>query len=238
MSYNGKTNLDYVRGLISPEWEGLNHFVDRIQNHEFSEGKIFTMYTLFDPREGTRFARYVGVTKDPAARYLSHLRDLKSNTYKNNWIKSLLREGAVPVMMTFMEFESRERAMAAEVNFIAQLNEAGFQLTNMTRGGEGAPGYEFTTEDKRLQSARQRKIIEPIPETNIVYTRHTEESVQKIIDANAGEANHQAKLTWEKVREMRRLMNEEGYTNLEVSKMFEISPSQTTRIRLNTSWRE
>jgi len=57
--------------------------------------KIF-IYTLED---SVGNIRYVGKSKDIKRRFREHIKNYdKSNTYKNNWIKSLIKKGDYPVI--------------------------------------------------------------------------------------------------------------------------------------------
>lgn len=82
------------------------------------------------------------------------------------------------------------------------------------------------THDQKVKSIKKKE-----------YKQHTVQSVSRIVAANAGEANHEAKLTAKQVIEMRKLMSE-GYMNIEICEMFNISPTQVSRIRRRESWKE
>lgn len=92
------------------------------------------IYGLYDPRY-PNIIRYVGKTISSLRKRLqSHLDECKktnSNTYKINWIKSLLKENIKPSIILIEECEidiwqDRERF------WISKLND----LTNTTEGGE------------------------------------------------------------------------------------------------------
>jgi group I intron endonuclease len=107
--------------------------------------KIF-IYTLEDSKGNIR---YVGKSKDIKRRFREHIKNYeKSNSYKNNWIKSLLNMGKYPVISIIDEVEYEDSAFF-EMFWISQFQSWGFNLTNLTIGGEGTIGYRFTDEQKQ-----------------------------------------------------------------------------------------
>ena len=64
-------------------------------------GRCWVVYTLSDPRVPDA-VRYVGVTHESPARrlgrHLSDARGMKGTHHSACWIRSLLREGVVPVL--------------------------------------------------------------------------------------------------------------------------------------------
>lgn len=111
------------------------------------EGRLVSIYCLKDPESGD--VRYVGWSIDPRSRLKSHIKVAKNgreNNHRTNWIKSLLRRGAVPVLEVLetgiIDFTSAERA------WISHFREMGCNLTNGTDGGEGMLGFRPSAETK------------------------------------------------------------------------------------------
>lgn len=188
-----------------------------------SEGMV-GLYVLFEP---SGKARYVGVTANYRSRYFSHLYAAKNRSnHRDKWINSVLISGEFPVMAPIGEY-TRTEALRQEVSFIANLREVGWPLVNGTEGGDGCFGLHFSEEARRSISASLRKPVS-IPKGPATDSIH--------YLANAGEANHQSKLTKTDVLKMRELMSS-GVTNIEVSRMFGVSAAQTSRIRRHESWK-
>lgn len=104
--------------------------------------KIY-IYTLEDSNGNIR---YIGKSKNIKRRLREHVKNYnKSNTYKNNWIKSLINRGDYPVISVLDEVEYEDSSFF-EMYWISQLESWGFNLTNLTIGGEGTIGYKFTNE--------------------------------------------------------------------------------------------
>lgn len=66
----------------------------------------------------------------------------------------------------------------------------------------------------------------------------SDETRAKISRALSGDNNHSAKLTWEKVREIRRIRKEEGLSTIKLAKMFDVSQSTVYNIVRNKTWKE
>lgn len=237
LCYCGRCYLD---GTQTTTWED---FVACMREYEVPlypqenppEGRA-GIYVLVDPRFKSSPVRYVGLTGDFKMRYYAHCYQLKKGTHKTHWVRAVMEAGFLPIMIAVDEVPWEERGKA-ERRWVEMMRSMGYKLTNGTMGGETGLESMFSLESRRRLSASVRQRVPPVVDEPKVYRQHTPESAAKIIAANKGEANHQAKLTWEQVREMRRLMAE-GVMNIEVAEMFNISITQVCRIRLNKSWRE
>jgi hypothetical protein len=93
---------------------------------------------LGDPQ--TNEIRYVGkTTQSLRRRFLRHMAtsDLKGPTHKNNWVKSLLKQGLAPILDVLEECVDVTSMNEAERFWIAYLRYVGARLTNATDGGDG-----------------------------------------------------------------------------------------------------
>jgi hypothetical protein len=123
---------------------------------------IFYLYGLFDPRKGRELidARYIGVTKDTQKRLWGHIEDAKNNrgrAHKDNWIRSLLREGVSPVLFTLGETNDINREND-EIALIKTARIIGANLTNTTEGGDGFPNPSPEMRIKMGNGMRGRKM--------------------------------------------------------------------------------
>lgn len=100
------------------------------------------IYGLVDPN--TKELRYVGYAKDMYKRFNQHHRlcSLKSNTYKNNWIKSLLSKGQKAELIIMEKYDNSEKLPQAEIDMIAYFRFIGCDLVNGTLGGDGSLGVK------------------------------------------------------------------------------------------------
>lgn len=119
------------------------------------------IYTLSDIRGDIR---YVGKTNNEIKKRLyAHIIECKSNrtTHKINWIKSLLDKGERPIIEVVEEVNNdiwQER----EIYWIEQFRQWGFNLTNLTLGGDGGNGYKHTKISK--EKMRSSKLGTKLPE--------------------------------------------------------------------------
>lgn len=95
------------------------------------------IYELIDPKTGE--TRYIGKANNPKDRLKEgHLGvlELKSRTYKSNWIKSLLKEGLKPILNIIDEVPLEEWQFW-ERHYISLYRSWNIKLTNCTDGGDG-----------------------------------------------------------------------------------------------------
>lgn len=102
------------------------------------------IYTLSDPI--TYEIRYIGVTNNMQIRYRQHICTTSSSKrYCKSWIISLKNKNLLPIME---ELDSCEDYLSEQIEkyWISQFISWGFNLTNLTSGGEGIKGYKHTEE--------------------------------------------------------------------------------------------
>lgn len=95
------------------------------------------IYTLSDPI--TNVVKYIGKTNDISNRFKRHISDYylnESNSNKNTWIKNLKSKNLLPII-EILDFGESEFIYDLEVYWIDQFKQWGFELVNMTDGGDG-----------------------------------------------------------------------------------------------------
>ena len=96
------------------------------------------IYGLVDPRKPEDI-RYVGKTRQRISRRLyGHITQAKNGnrTHKSAWIRRLIADNVLPVVVILEETTTENWAMA-EKAWIKTLKDNGHDLTNATDGGEG-----------------------------------------------------------------------------------------------------
>lgn len=113
------------------------------------QSKNNVIYALLDPNEGK--IRYIGQAINLKKRMIDHYKPshLKHNTYKNNWLKSLLIKNQKADVIILQECETREELNQAEIMWINHYRKLGFSLTNDDDGGAGRKNYKCSDETKR-----------------------------------------------------------------------------------------
>jgi len=106
--------------------------------------KNIIIYTLSDPI--TKEVRYIGKTKCSIIKRLNHhINKSKNNptTHRDRWVKSLLTKNMFPTIEII-----DEDIIDYESFWISQFILWGFNLTNMTSGGEGRSDYKMSNSTK------------------------------------------------------------------------------------------
>jgi len=111
---------------------------------------LYKIYTLSDPN--THEIRYIGKTKSKInTRLKQHIRDTyKYNNHRVNWIKSILCKGKMPIIELLDETDKNWQIL--ECYWISQFKAWGFNLTNMTDGGDGNNNQIASEESRKKRS--------------------------------------------------------------------------------------
>lgn len=108
-------------------------------NNTLSPSIMEKIYKLIDPI--TLDVKYIGYTKNPIKKRLkNHIRDSINNnrSYKQKWIRSLLKEGKLPIIKVVKYIRKDEDWEYYEKYYISKYREKmGSKLTNGTEGGDG-----------------------------------------------------------------------------------------------------
>lgn len=113
------------------------------------------IYTLEHPETGE--IRYVGKTTNPKRRSYQHF-NIKickklGNKHLGNWLLSILNKGLIPIMTVIDE--CTDSWIDSEQYWIEQFKQWGFNLLNVTKGGEGF-GHKHSEESKKKMSIVQK----------------------------------------------------------------------------------
>lgn len=117
----------------------------------------FIVYCLIDPRNGE--VRYVGKSSSGLRRPGRHQTSggRRGETHNKAWLRQMWDDGArVPMILVLEECDSDAQVLSREIVLIALFREAGFNLTNITDGGEGVCGYRMPPETRAKISASQK----------------------------------------------------------------------------------
>ncbi len=100
---------------------------------------MVSIYSLSDPRSGA--VRYIGKTNNNlTTRLTGHIKDVKRCSHKNaQWINGLLKHGLKPII-DLVDTVPEENWQEEESFYINYFKYLGFNLLNMTDGGESGTG--------------------------------------------------------------------------------------------------
>ena len=105
------------------------------------------IYKISDELGNTR---YIGKSNNPRRRLYQHIKD-KSNLHKFNWLNSIIKRGNKPIIEV-IEKVSMDNWKEREIYWISKFKDDGFDLLNMTIGGDGAEGMIHSEESKKRMS--------------------------------------------------------------------------------------
>ena len=178
-------------------------------------------YTLSDPRS-PNIIRYIGKTSQKLARRLDqHISTTKrangekgSRNHNTNWITSLLNVGLKPLIIEIDTFEcdkSSKEWQIVEKYWISQCKSWGFELTNLTDGGDGNQNQVFSEESLRKKSEKLKGIPRPKEVRERISKSHLGkeksathiENVREAIIQKQGRPVNQYSLDGEFIREWR-----------------------------------
>lgn len=108
--------------------------------------KTVYIYSLKDPRDYQ--IKYIGKTIDIDKRYKQHIKNYTNKkSLKNSWVSSLLQYGLQP-MLEIVEICDESKWQEREQYWIKYYKELGFDLKNMTNGGDGNTGLKMSDTSK------------------------------------------------------------------------------------------
>lgn len=118
--------------------------------------EIINIYTLSDPI--TNEIRYVGQTKyqNLEKRLDGHLK-CRDNTHRSYWIKSIVKKGLKP-KIDLIETVDKEMSSDSEKFWIMMFKFWGFNLCNLTEGGESSTTKHIIRTKKWCNNISEGKI--------------------------------------------------------------------------------
>lgn len=132
--------------------------------------QMFCVYGLIDPV--SKELRYIGYSSNYLERYKEHLlpSNLKHNTHKNVWLKSLLKVGNKPHLIILKEACSEQDGLNKEIELIRYFTNLGCNLTNGTFGGDGRYGF-ITPEGvkRKISQSMKGKNTKPEIKANCIF---------------------------------------------------------------------
>jgi hypothetical protein len=137
---------------------------------------------------------YIGKGKNN--RMFDHFRDRKRfNTYFYNKLNKMICENNQPIVIKLREFDNEQDAINLEIDLIYFLGKKknGGLLYNITDGGDGVSGYEYTEEqkEKRRQISIEINSSQYFPDNKgknhpMYGKKHKKSSIDKMIEIKTG----------------------------------------------------
>lgn len=193
-----------------------------------------TVYALSSSEDGR--VRYVGQTQMGIKQRLSqHLSEAKRSDYKvSRWIRKTVENG-FQVQITPLE----ERAILheAEVRWIALYRRSHSDLTNTSMGGDfsafGLVRSEETKERMRGPKSQSHRMSMMVPKS--ADTKLKMSLAQIGNSKSRGELNRHAKLTLEKVRDVKSMLND-GLSLSKIAAIVGVKKAAVSKIKTGRNW--
>jgi hypothetical protein len=153
---------------------------------------VFYVYILLDPRVPGPFAYgnvslpyepfYVGKGKGSRSAYhVAAARRSDTNSYKLNKIRKILDIGLDVVVVHVLTGITEAQALTSETDFIQMIGrqcDGTGPLVNITRGGDGVSGLDFSEESReRMRAAQRRRFEEETQEERDARNRKHSETL-------------------------------------------------------------
>lgn len=116
---------------------------------------MISIYSLECPIDNK--IRYIGKTNNIKNRFDAHFYDLRRKGHKANWIKKIKQVGLKPIIEIIDEVEESSWQFW-EQHYISLYKSWGFDLLNITDGGDGCGNHTIAT---RLKLSTLRKLNNP-----------------------------------------------------------------------------
>lgn len=172
---------------------------------------------------------YVGKAVKPTKRWTTHKTIARGGKekYTNKYYAihaAISKYGVSNFIFSVSEYYSTDDEVnEAEKYWISYLKQSGVSLYNETEGGDGMSFGMKLTEEQRNKISKSK-----------LGKKATDEAKKNMSAARkfefAGEKNNKAKLTEEKVKELRNLYSSGGYTHRSIAKLFNITVGTATKI--------
>jgi group I intron endonuclease len=138
--------------------------------------------------------KYIGKTTNPKDRLRCHIKDATANRRNNlscNWVKSLLKNGLEPKMDIIDETYGAWEWL--EIYWISQFKTWGFNLKNITDGGDYNPMTNPISRkkvsDKLKGVSKSQKHKDKISESKLGVSVHSNEQKEIYSKLNSGNGN-------------------------------------------------
>lgn len=124
----------------------------------------YKIYYLSNPL--TNEIRYVGQTIQPLKNRLKKHLTAKDKSHRVNWLKSLRTKGLEPNITLICETDNIQTSNELEQYYINKFKNNGYNLVNMTNGGDGSIGFKHSEESKNKMKIYAKKRVKNLDYLN------------------------------------------------------------------------
>lgn len=188
------------------------------------------IYTLSNPI--TNEIKYIGQTrKSLEERLRNHLKS-KEKVYRVHWINSLKKDGIVPKIDLLEEVDEKDASMT-EIFWISMFKTWGFNLCNLTEGGETSTTKHIIRSKEWCENISKGKRKSNFKYSDISKNKMSLSAIKRGVNSRGSQLSKLG-LTDEKVKEIKDIMKNKGKKTLKcLSK--ELSLPYTLLLDLNSN---
>jgi len=192
------------------------------------------IYTLSDPI--TNQIRYIGQTKNSLEdRLRGHLKG-KGKTYRVHWINSLKKKGLVPNIELIEEVD-KSVGSQTEIYWILMFRFWGFNLTNLTDGGETSTTKNIVRSEEWRKNIRIGKLNSDFKYSEESKLKMSESAKKRGVNSKGSQLSKH-NLTDEDVSKIKELIrNRGGKTLKKISEELSLPHDWVISLNLNRIWK-
>jgi hypothetical protein len=192
------------------------------------------IYTLSDPI--TNEVRYIGQTKNSLEdRLRGHLKG-KGKTYRVHWINSLKKKGLVPNIELIEEVD-KSVGSQTEIYWILMFRFWGFNLTNLTDGGETSTTKNIVRSEEWRKNIRIGKLNSDFKYSEESKLKMSESAKKRGVNSKGSQLSKH-NLTDEDVSKIKELIrNRGGKTLKKISEELSLPHDWVISLNLNRIWK-
>lgn len=191
------------------------------------------MQAIYQIRNKVNSKIYIGSTNDVRLRWNNHRSSLNRGAHENPYLQNAWdKHGEDNFEFSILEEVNDNNRIEREIHFLNENKscdrEIGYNIDEnpSDKSGKNNPFYG----KKHSQETKQR--------LREAARNRSPELKKKMGAKNRGEGNHKAKLTWEKVREIRRIYSEGGQTQRSLASEYGVSKGAIQALLEGKSWIE
>ena len=192
------------------------------------------IYTLSDPI--TNEVRYIGQTKHSLEERLrGHLKG-KGKTYRVYWINSLKNKGLVPNIELIEEVD-KSIGSQTEIYWISMFRFWGFNLTNLTDGGETSTTKNIIRSEEWRKNIRIGKLNSDFKYSEESKLKMSESAKKRGVNSKGSQLSKH-NLTDEDVSKIKELIRNRGCKTLKkISEELSLPHDWVISLNLNRIWK-
>lgn len=191
------------------------------------------VYALIDPV--TLLVRYVGRTIQGHQRFVQH-RYAKNQTHVSNWVQALRAQGLNFIPVVLEHCSTKEELLEREAWWVAYGRLSGWELTNLTDGGDGSWGYTPTQATRaKLRALHLGKPKTEAHRESMRKAKSAPDAIAFVKALHTGRKRTDSTKAKIGAASRRRVVTEEARENMRMAALARAPRTQATRAKLSAA---